>query len=251
MSKDLPEPPINPPFNLDKPFVLPKGEVLPPHLFTALTPAEMEALNPPQPQRPSIQPSESNPVTLEEIKEIFGGYLKTAYKDSWSGTPEQIAKAGEQPEMRKPQDIVWSNAVNKEPAKFGEFTMNPDTISVDWEQIPKEKIKVVNPLEINPALTGKKRWEVAKYLTTEWPNRDRYLFPGIEYWKYIFEHPDQAPAEMRSTATWNYFIGSMLRDTDGDWGVPHARWNGASFGRDGDWLSFGWVTGDRVVLLEK
>jgi len=200
---------------------------------------------------PESSVSESGPVASEKIKEVFGGFLKQSYKDLWSGTPEQVAKAGEKPEIRKPEDAIWSNTVHKEPAKFGEFTMNPDTAGINWEQIPPEKIKVINPLEINPALAGKKRWEVIKYITQEWPGRHRYLFPGIEYWKYVFEHPDQAPTEMRVTSTWNYFIGSIFRGTDGDWNVPNALWNGASFVRLGDWLSDDWSAFERVVLLEK
>ena len=193
---------------------------------------------------------ESGPVTPEKIKEIFGEYFKKVYKDSWGGTPEQIIKAGEKPEVKRPKDVVWSNTVNIDVTKFGEFSMNPDTAGINWEQIPKEKIKVINPLEINPALIGKKRWEVAKYITTEWPDRDRYLIPGIEYWKYVFEHPDEAPQELKN-GNWHYFLGSIFCNSSGYWNVPFVRQSGSSFDRLGFWLSNVWHDDERVVLLEK
>src|SRR3989344_5230363 len=179
MSKDLPKPPTPSP-QADKPFILPKSEVT--RLVTPLTPEETQRLNPAKPPRPETQPPESDSIIPEQIKEIFGGFLKQTYKDSWNGSPDVIAKAGENPEIRKPEDIIWSNTSEIDPTKFGEFTMNPDTTNINWEQIPKEKIKVFD----FPEFVGKKRWELAKYITTEWPDRDKYLIPGLEYYKYVF-----------------------------------------------------------------
>jgi len=187
------------------------------------------------------------PITnAEKIKETFGQFFKDSYKNSWNGTAEQVVKAGERPEMRRPADIVWDNTTTIEASKFGEYTLNPETVGIDWEQIPQEKIKVFEFANFR----GKKRWELARYITTEWPDRDKYLIPGVEYWKYVFEHPDKAPDSLKD-GNWYYFFGSIFCSSDGGWDVPGADWLDAEFGHDGDWLGNGWGSGGRVVLVEK
>lgn len=188
----------------------------------------------------------------EDIKENLGGFLKRSYKESWSGTDAQVAKAGEKPEMKSPDTIDWeavaANPTDDDKSKFGEFTVNPDTAGIQWETIPPEKIKV---LEF-PEFSGKKRWELAKYITTQWPDRDKYRIPGIEYWKYVLENPDKAPVSLKD-GNWHYFFGTIFRSSDGYWNVPFAIWvaSTSKFERNGTWLTDDWHSYNRVVLLEK
>lgn len=198
---------------------------------------------PPEAQAPEV----TGPVPeIKAIKTRFGGYLKKSYKESWGGSDPVVAKAGEKPEIRKPKDIIWSNTTEVDANKFGEFTMNPDTIGIDWERVPPEKIKVFDFTNF----VGKKRWELAKYIATEWPDRDKYLIPGIEYWKYVFENPAKTPAALKD-GNYHYFFGSMFRNSDGNWDVPNVGWGGTEFGRYGRWLDDDWHSDYRVVLLEK
>lgn len=183
----------------------------------------------------------------ETVKENFGGFLKRSYKESWNGTDEQVAKAGEKPEIKIPGSIDWeSSADDIDASKFGEFTVNLDTVGIQWETIPPEKINVFEFAEFR----GKKRWELAEYITTQWPDRDKYYIPGIEYWKYVFENPDKAPASLKD-GNWHYFFGSIFRSSDGLWFVPIVFWDGSRFERRGGWLAGGWRSSNRVVLLEK
>lgn len=185
----------------------------------------------------------------ETVKENFGGFLKRSYKESWNGTDEQVIKAGEKPEIKIPGSIDWeATAGDVDASKFGEFTINPDTAGIQWETIPPEKIKVFEFAEFQ----GKKRWELAKYITTQWPDRDKYHIPGIEYWKYVFENPDKAPDSLKD-GNWHYFFGTIFRNSDGYWLVPIVYWDDSpsKFKRFGPWLANGWGSSSRVVLLEK
>ncbi|MBI3273725.1 MAG: hypothetical protein HYZ69_01135, partial [Candidatus Colwellbacteria bacterium] len=92
--------------------------------------------------------------------------------------------------------------------------------------------------------------ELAKYITTEWPDRDKYHIPGIEYWKYVFENPDKAP-DLLKDGNYHYFFGSFFRDSDGYWDVPIVFRVGSRFRRFGSWLVSRWDSSHRVVLLEK
>ncbi len=125
--------------------------------------------------------------------------------------------------------------------RFGEYTLNPDTQSIDFEQ--------AKPIIIDlPQFVGKPRHEVMKYIIDTYGST--HHIPGIEYWKWLIENPDKAPQELKD-GNWHYFPGSVLRVKGGRWHVPSADWRGAKFARDAGWLGNGWNAGERVVLLEK
>ncbi len=125
--------------------------------------------------------------------------------------------------------------------RFGEYTLNPDTQSIDFEQ--------AKPIIIDlPQFVGKPRHEVMKYIIDTYGST--HHIPGIEYWKWLIENPDKAPQELKD-GNWHYFPGSVLRVKSGRWHVPHAVWNGAKFDRYANWLGNGWSANERVVLLEK
>ena len=44
-------------------------------------------------------------------------------------------------------------------------------------------------------------------------------------------------------------IYSLVRNSDGDWNVPYAIWNGSKWNRNANWLSNRWNSDYRVVLL--
>lgn len=66
--------------------------------------------------------------------------------------------------------------------------------------------------------------------------------------QWLYEHPDQVPEELKDY--WCYFFGTELRDEDGDWRVPYSYWDDGSWSRGARWLTLGWNSGYRIVLLE-
>ncbi len=132
---------------------------------------------------------------------------------------------------------------DREPSKFGEYTINPETIDIDWEAIPLEKITTK---ELANDWNGKPLADVAEYIIKTY--EADYYIPGIEYWKYILEHPD-APNKLRD-GDWHYFFGSVLRGASGTWLVPRTWWLGM-WDRGIYPLRNFWSSSFRVVLLEK
>jgi len=128
--------------------------------------------------------------------------------------------------------------------KFGEYTLNPDTQNLDWETL---KDKIFIPDDIPASLNGRPLSEVADYLINTY--KDKYKFPGLEYWKFMIENPDQVPAQMKDGNPYFNF-GSLVRNSDGHWDVPYAFWDGSDWSRNARWLGHDWNAGCRVVLLK-
>mgnify|MGYP001581246325 FL=1 len=81
---------------------------------------------------------------------------------------------------------------------------------------------------------------------------NKYYVPGIEYWKWLIENPGKNPPSAAiKDGNYYFFPGSVLRDKDGRWNVPCARWDGTKWHRGADWLAAAWNSNYRVVLLEK
>jgi len=175
---------------------------------------------------------ENNPFLMERIKGWYGD------NDAKKAKPKLT-------ELSSPQDLEWEQmSKDADASKFGEYTMNPETAGIDWETIPPEKIKVVDLSDMR----GKPLHEVAEHIIETY-SADYYI-PGIEYWKYIIEHPDKSPEDIKD-GNYHFFFGSVFRVKDGHWRVPSAHWLGSKFNPDAYWLASDWVSGCRVVLLEK
>lgn len=180
---------------------------------------------------------------VESIERENQSFFQETFK-GWYGE-EDSKKAKQSPSLVEPTEIEWKGLVkDTDASKFGEYTINPETAGMDWESIPPEKIKV---LDLAP-MRGKPLPEVAEYLIQNYA--DRYDIPGIEYWKYIIEHPDKAPEDLKD-GNYHFFFGSVLRGRGGGWVVPCALWGGSEFRRDAHWLRRDWGSRYRVVLLEK
>lgn len=102
---------------------------------------------------------------------------------------------------------------------------------------PKNKYKIISL----PEFEGKTLEKVHEYLKATYPNQ----LPAAE---------DQEEFEKESHGlpvwTWYYFFGGVFRDLHEVWNVPFSGWGGASWYRLARWLSHGWDSGSRVVLLE-
>jgi MoxR-like ATPase len=130
-----------------------------------------------------------------------------------------------------------------DPAKYGEYTMNPETKNTDWDKIPPNKIKTV---ELPANMNGKKLSEIGQYLKTAYPNAK---LPGLEYYKYILENPAKAPASLKD-GNYHFFFGSLFRSSDDLWFVPFVDGGASGLRQSGDWLGSSWSAECRVVLLE-
>ena len=143
------------------------------------------------------------PVT--NVTNINSFLLETFNYHPWYYNQELIdqAKLNLKPKIISPDNINWDQRTqDTDASRSGEYTLNPDTIGIDWENVPKEKIKVFDFSQF----VGQPSWKLAKYITTEWPDRDKYHIPGIEYWKYILENPDKAPDSLKD-GRYHFFFG--------------------------------------------
>jgi hypothetical protein len=179
-----------------------------------------------------------------EIEEENRAFFEQTFK-GWYGEKDAKKASQRMAEFTPPERQNWKEmSQDTDKDRFGEYTMNPDTATLDWESIPTEKIKVVDLSDMR----GKPLHEVAEHIVETYSGD--YHIPGIEYWKYIIEHPDKAPEDLKD-GNYHFFFGSVLRGGGGVWDVPGAGWGGSEFGRGAGSLGDAWASVYRVVLLEK
>src|SRR3989344_4574595 len=180
--------------------------------------------------------------TLEDPT-VFNTFLLETYK-GWGVEQDKLDTLNFSPELVLPQDLGYTaKKADIDESKYGEYTLNPDTLSLDYDSIPQDKIKI---LTLPDTLNNQSLDQVANYILQTYPN---YHIPGLEYCKYIIQNPTKAPQALKD-GNWHFFFGSLFRPSGGHWFVPAARWDGFSFYRGGFWLVNGWYSACRVVALE-
>lgn len=181
--------------------------------------------------------------TRKKILENNSQFLTDTFASWYDKGKAKMAK--QSVDVISPKNIDWETKKDdKDGSKFGEYTINPETISIDWENIPPEKIKTLD----FAVFVDRPRWELAKHLAENYS--DKYHIPGIEYWKYLIENEDKVPQELKD-GNYYYFFGSILRDQYGNWDVPNSFWYGSQLYRGAHWLKIDWNSNNRVLLLEK
>ena len=166
--------------------------------------------------------------------------------DAYLSTVSWIVPEGRTPKVAftPPSDLDF-NALSQDTdtAKVGEYTLSPETQVLDFETLRA----FVPDLS---AFNGKPLHEVMQHVVDTYGSQ--YHIPGIEYWKWLCENPGKNPPGMAIKDGKYYFLpGSVLRDEDGGWDVPYAGWDGSEWSRRAGWLTDGWNSHCRVVLLEK
>ncbi len=195
----------------------------------------------------SLDKPEKEGKTLEELREEFRGFLSDAFGE-WYFDAQILAKVPEAtnhtPKLIVPGDQRWQEKKDDiDPSKFGEYTLNPETIDIDWEAIPPEKIRVIKlSNKLNKPLS-----DVAEYVTTNYG--EDYYIPGIEYLKYIWGHLE-LPPNVSLDGSRYFLFGSTLHDI-GSWAVPYAERFAMTWHRGRRWLKKSWGHDCRVILLEK
>ncbi len=198
----------------------------------------------------SLDKPEKEGKTPEELREEFRDFLSDTF-EKWHSDAAIKARISEAtdylPELIAPKDLRWQEKrkEGEDASKFGEYTLNPETVDIYWETIPPEKIITK---ELPGDLNSQQLADVAEYIIKTYG--DNYCIPGLEYWKYMIEHPGGAPDNLKA-GSWHFLFGSIIRNAYGDWCVPFVRWDGVAWSWRAGWLKGIWSDNCRVVLLEK
>lgn len=185
-----------------------------------------------------------NPKTLETIKSTLDTFMTTTQK-GWDKTnPWPIGKGV----IQDINTVDHNTELDTTPSKFGEYTLNPDTQLLDFEKLTPS---ILNPNQEQwfKDLSDKSRANVANEIIKRY-SKTNYI-PGLEYYAWLAENPTLAPASLKDTSIYSYFIGSNLRRSDGDAYFPSLGWLGSVFDRGANWLSSEWRAGERVVLFPR
>jgi len=180
-------------------------------------------------------------LTSENLKLQNQVFLQETFK-AWYD--EARSKVEQVPILVSPIDQDFATLKDDiDSTKFGEYTLNPDTQNLDFENIPESKILIPDL----SAFVGQSLSEVAKHLVDTYSNT--HYLPGVEYWKWLIENPTKSPAKLKDG---NYYFnfGSLIRLSDGGWRVPCTHWSGSGWHRHADRLDDAWDQSYRVVLLE-
>ncbi|MFA6426771.1 MAG: hypothetical protein WCW64_11425 [Phycisphaerae bacterium] len=133
----------------------------------------------------------------KELKPFVADYLvKKLHIDE-----QTVQKANVKPFLVRPEEQSWDdlaninewNAKSDKAARFGNFTVNPDTITLHWEDITQDRV-VIERLpkyffgsgeNVGIAKGAVTVADVAKFIVENYGSN--YYIPGIEYLKYLQE----------------------------------------------------------------
>lgn len=151
-------------------------------------------------------------IPIDNVKAHLVNFLEDMM-GSWTSTEEKIKGKGRFI-FQKPNSESWEflrNNIYK--AGFGECSLNPDTISINWDLVSPEEIKAVDIKKMEDRPLS----EVAEYLVATY-GATHYI-PGIEYMEYLLENPNKIPESLKGNKN-SYFFGSTIRGLDGAVYVP-------------------------------
>ena len=177
-------------------------------------------------------------LSIEALKLQYRSFLKEFFEEPRAEFSLTLVKPEDQGHFITKDDI--------DGAIVCEFTLNPDTQNLDFENIPESKIFIP---ELPHTLIDKTYFEVSRYLVDTYSGT--HHIPGLEYLKWLSENPTKTPTVLKDQNLWFYFLSSLVRCSSGDWFVPIMNWDGAPWRRDVRGLSHDWRHNSRVVLIKK
>jgi hypothetical protein len=202
-------------------------------------------------------PQETATHVSEAQKKSFTAFIADTF-NRWdsSGAPPKSTDVS----VRSPQDILDDHTngydfykTDTVPSRSGELIVNPDTLSVNYEEaIKNNKVTVVDLATDREfrALKDKSLTSIATFVVA-YAKKHNYRIPGAEFWQWAIENPQSIPKNHDlKDGKYHFCFGSLLRDRRGRWHVPYFRWRGSGFRRSARWLDGGWGGSCRVVLLE-
>jgi len=169
--------------------------------------------------------------------------LKRFLKETFSKWYKRDIDIPQRPSFVDLHSLNWETLkADIDPSKFGEYTLNPECIGLDFETI---KIKV---LDIQKEIKDHNLTDLAsigKYVIDTY-SKD-YIIPDLTFWQWMIEKGASAPAELLDKNILNFCFGSILHGLGGDARVPCVSW----FDRHANPLDYVWGGHYRVVLLER
>jgi MoxR-like ATPase len=193
------------------------------------------------PEDEKEETKDNGEVDAEQLKAENQLFISDTFR-SWYSSPMTPEEQNHTPVIVGPEDLAWENLKQDiDPNLSGEYTLNPETQGLDFEQA---KLFTPDLTKFN----GKPLAEVAEHIVATYG--DKYYIPGLEYWKWLIENPDKSPKDLKD-GNYHFFFGSTLRNRGGRWGVPYFYWSGDEWNRGADGLGSTWGSDGRVVLLEK
>ena len=191
-------------------------------------------------KEPIADTPEADTTTLEPF--LADTFQKWYSSDKTFTQPEQT------PSLAIPSDLdLPSLKADTDPAKFGEYTLNPECIGINYETVAITT-KDITRDKGYLALPNKDLATVAKYIIDTYSTK--YILPDLSFYQWVIENPTKAPQELKD-GNWHFTFGSVLRDRVGVVRVPIVFWDGSGFARRAFGLDRDWRGDYRVVLLER
>jgi len=175
----------------------------------------------------NVAVSEKEKFDMEKLQQKMDAFMQETFT-IWYG--EEAAKKVKLSMSTTPLGQIDYEKMSKDvdPAKFGEYTMNPDRAStgyIEKNEIPKiaKDLNKINE-ELQQKFAGRPRSEVMKYVVDTYG--DKYRLPDLEDEEYILSLSEDKIPEQLKDGNWYYFMGSTFRRQGGKVSVPIVDWDG-------------------------
>ena len=196
-------------------------------------------------------------LSPEALALRYNPFLEQTCKDFWGYTPKQITKAKDKiPTLPLLHTIDYQKLKDDiDPERVGEYTLNPETQEIDFANVEKEKIEILDLCQEPHNMQGKTLAEVAEYVVKTFGTT--HHIPGMELWKWLTTEYDNAPPDVQQNwkdcadGNFHFTFGSTVRHSGGRPYVPYADRDGSGWHRDAGWLGSVWGPSFRVVLVRK
>lgn len=193
-----------------------------------------------------------SPDDLKNTPEADAASLEPFLQETfatWYSSVENFAQPELAPSTVNPADLdLPARKADTDPTKFGEYTLNPECIGIDFETATITSVDITTEAGYK-ALPSKDLATVAQYIIDTYSSK--YILPDLSFFQWAAENPAKAHAVLDDDSKYYFFPGSVLRNRDGSWNVPYTHWNGSKWHRYANWLANDWDSDCRVVLLEK
>lgn len=178
-------------------------------------------------------------IDLDGINEFVHNTFQRVYEEG--GLKEVETK----PIICQPEDLNWSALADDiDSSKFGEYTLNPDVLPLQWGSLSVNKFKMLDfKVMIGMPLSDVVEQAIVLY-------GGSYNIPGVECQRYFVKNLDRAFDILKDGRCF-FFVGSVIRNRYGHATAPYSSWVGGLLRSDWYGLCLKWNDGSRIVLVEK
>ena len=186
-------------------------------------------------------------IDIDALRLALEPFLADTFQ-KWYSSDKTFTQPEQTPSLAIPSDLdLPSLKADTDPAKFGEYTLNPECIGINYETVAITT-KDITRDKGYLALPNKDLATVAKYIIDTYSTK--YILPDLSFYQWVIENPTKAPQELKD-GNWHFTFGSVLRNRVGVVLVPLVYWVGSEFYRNAYRLDYDWFGDYRVVLLER